>query len=375
MRYQKFTALLLMLIFIVVLLCSCLATPAAPSIEAAQPSAPTNTPAPSPSATQKPFLSTEEIEQHIVSFPALEYLPQSLYPEQTEEIHYIVIADHPDITLKICESFSRWIHESVKNLERMLQEEYSVDVAVLPTIEQPSWQLLSTVAFMYRQDKEQLARHFSRCITVSTQVVEQENKIDVSVNISANNDPSMLLEFVPIDETQDDIMRSVYLYCYLQTLYGDQFEPLKQSNIPTNNVTPLEVFPLQNTYEFWDGWLISRDGGKRMHTGTDILAPEGEKEIACVDSEVLSVGYNSGAGNYVVLRAADGTQYHYYHMVELSNYVQPGQQVLAGDVIGLVGSTGNSAANHLHFTVISSDGYYVNPYPMLEDVLKHQAAS
>ena len=54
-------------------------------------------------------------------------------------------------------------------------------------------------------------------------------------------------------------------------------------------------------------------------------------------------------------------------MVEKSKQVTEGQFVKQGDCIGLVGSTGNSAANHLHLTVVSPEFTYINPYDMFLD--------
>ena len=44
--------------------------------------------------------------------------------------------------------------------------------------------------------------------------------------------------------------------------------------------------------------------------------------------------------------------------------VKEGDTVRQGDVIGRVGNTGNSAANHLHLTIVTPDGRYVNPYDL-----------
>ena len=51
-------------------------------------------------------------------------------------------------------------------------------------------------------------------------------------------------------------------------------------------------------------------------------------------------------------------------MFELSTFVTEGQHVKQGQQIGRVGSTGNSAAYHLHVGVISPDNRYLNPYDL-----------
>jgi murein DD-endopeptidase MepM/ murein hydrolase activator NlpD len=69
-------------------------------------------------------------------------------------------------------------------------------------------------------------------------------------------------------------------------------------------------------------------------------------------------------GNFVIVRDAYGYEYHYYHMYELSTFVTEGQEVKQGQQIGRVGNTGNSDMYHLHVSVVSPDGKYLNPYDL-----------
>lgn len=82
------------------------------------------------------------------------------------------------------------------------------------------------------------------------------------------------------------------------------------------------------------------------HTGEDFPAPLGTPVYAVMDGVVappMPLGWN---GNAVVVGHAGGIHTHYAHLSAI--LVQPGQQVRAGDTIGLVGSTGNSSGPHLH---------------------------
>ena len=60
------------------------------------------------------------------------------------------------------------------------------------------------------------------------------------------------------------------------------------------------------------------------------------------------------------LTGASGTRYYYAH---LSAWEGSSRAVAQGDVVGYVGSTGNSGVNHLHFEVHPGGGIAVNPYP------------
>lgn len=86
------------------------------------------------------------------------------------------------------------------------------------------------------------------------------------------------------------------------------------------------------------------------HKGVDIAAPEGTSILAAHDGTVLISGWNDSYGNQVVLDNGAGLSTRYAHMVGTA--VSAGETVTAGQVIGYVGSTGDSTGNHLHFEVM-----------------------
>lgn len=91
-------------------------------------------------------------------------------------------------------------------------------------------------------------------------------------------------------------------------------------------------------------------GDTRFHSGTDLGAPMGTPVVAAFSGNVLTADFMQGYGLTVILSHQDGTQETLYaHLSEI--FVQPGDTVKQGDVIGRVGSTGNSTGPHLHFEV------------------------
>ena len=84
------------------------------------------------------------------------------------------------------------------------------------------------------------------------------------------------------------------------------------------------------------------------------------------------IGRDKVAGNYVIVKDDAGFEYHYYHMVRMTDFLAPGDRVQRGDVVGHVGNTGNSVANHLHLAIVSPDLTYINPYPVLKEVREMQ---
>ena len=98
--------------------------------------------------------------------------------------------------------------------------------------------------------------------------------------------------------------------------------------------------------------------GNAGHRGTDIPAPEGTPILAAHSGTVLVSGWNDSYGNRVLLDNGAGLSTRYAHMTQTA--VTAGEAVTAGQVIGYVGSTGDSTGNHLHFEVMQG-GVRVNP--------------
>ena len=92
--------------------------------------------------------------------------------------------------------------------------------------------------------------------------------------------------------------------------------------------------------------------GNAGHRGTDIPAPEGTPILAAHSGTVLVSGWNDSYGNQVLLDNGAGLSTRYAHMTQTA--VTAGEAVTAGQIIGYVGSTGDSTGNHLHFEVMQT---------------------
>ncbi len=95
-----------------------------------------------------------------------------------------------------------------------------------------------------------------------------------------------------------------------------------------------------------------------LHTGTDIVAPTGTLVHSAIAGTVSTVGEDQKRGRFVVVEHADGLETRYYHMSKV--IVGEDAAVEAGDLIGEVGSTGQSTGPHLHFE-IRENGKPVSP--------------
>ena len=102
--------------------------------------------------------------------------------------------------------------------------------------------------------------------------------------------------------------------------------------------------------------------GNAGHRGTDIPAPEGTPILAAHSGTVLVSGWNDSYGNQVLMDNGAGLSTRYAHMTQTA--VTAGEAVTAGQVIGYVGSTGDSTGNHLHFEVMQN-GVRMNPLELV----------
>lgn len=103
-------------------------------------------------------------------------------------------------------------------------------------------------------------------------------------------------------------------------------------------------------------------GTRRLHAGVDIGASSGTPIHAAKAGVVIHSGWRGGYGNAVLVEHEGGVVTLYAHMTRTA--AQVGQTVLGGDVIGYVGSTGNSTGPHLHLEV-RIGGEPVDPAPFL----------
>ncbi len=126
-----------------------------------------------------------------------------------------------------------------------------------------------------------------------------------------------------------------------------------------NSVLKNKVHYLTNDYK-------TRNSKYKNHNGIDLIGKNYAKDyiIAYDSGTVVKKGYDSSRG-YNVAIEHNGYQTLYYHMKKDSILVSVGEKVTKGQVIGYMGSSGNTTGAHLHFGV-QKDGKYVDPLPYLQ---------
>lgn len=104
-------------------------------------------------------------------------------------------------------------------------------------------------------------------------------------------------------------------------------------------------------------WGVGRDNGSRKHEGIDIMAAKQSPAVASANGVVTRVNENALGGKVVFLRPENAFYTLYYAHLD-SQMVAEGQRVNRGDLIGLVGNTGNAQTTvpHLHFGIYTNSG-------------------
>jgi murein DD-endopeptidase MepM/ murein hydrolase activator NlpD len=155
---------------------------------------------------------------------------------------------------------------------------------------------------------------------------------------------------------------SIADYNYLRTANNLSMGTRAYSHFQPGNSQP-SIWPV-------DGRLMGAFGQRTdpfsgegaFHTGVDISATTGTPVRATADGVVVFAQMFSGYGRLIRVNHGSGVETYYAHLSRV--YVQEGQDVRRGEVIGAVGSSGRVTAPHLHYEV-RLGGAPVNPYRYL----------
>jgi murein DD-endopeptidase MepM/ murein hydrolase activator NlpD len=126
-----------------------------------------------------------------------------------------------------------------------------------------------------------------------------------------------------------------------------------------------DAFPVQGPHTF--NMSAGRFGAGRAghtHEGQDVMARCGLPVVAARGGVVQAKGYDGNGGNYVVISdPLTGRGYAYMHF-RAPALVGRGETVQTGELIGVVGETGDATACHLHFEIWTAPGWYTGGHPI-----------
>lgn len=148
------------------------------------------------------------------------------------------------------------------------------------------------------------------------------------------------------------------------------------------------VFPILGAGGIGSPFGAPRDGGRRLHAGNDLFAPQLQPVVAVADGIVSRVGPDEGISGYrVAVTHDDGWTSFYIHLNNdtagtddgngrgIRPGLAEGDEVVAGQVIGWVGDSGNAegTTHHLHFELRDPDRIPVDPEASLRAAVRHKS--
>lgn len=226
----------------------------------------------------------------------------------------------------------------------------------LATLKQESQKTQASLELLKNETSDLLksAKNFRETLSGTLTSLGLQSVMSDSAGLQDNSDLSLLFA-VPDANTNMDVLAVKNLSNYL----SDVIQPVQEmgkvletqaafvSDIPS-------LWPIKGGY----GYVTMRFGQNRhpftqqwyIHTGIDLATgSSGSPIIATADGQVVTVEYDSGWGNYVIIKHKHGFYTRYAHLQSFS--VQRGQNVQQGQVIGYLGNTGISTGPHLHYEV------------------------
>ncbi len=225
-------------------------------------------------------------------------------------------------------------------------------------------------------------------------------KIESNLYLSAQEvglPEDALIEFVQLMGYSIDFQRQIQTGDQFKILFKQSFDVLSEKRIGLEEISYAELNVSDESYKFYrftdsegkvgyydekgqsarktlmktpiNGARLSSGFGMRkhpikgfsaMHKGVDFGAPTGTPIFAAGDGVLEKVGWINGYGRYILIRHNSTYKTAYAHMSGWAKGIRRGLRVYQGQIIGYVGSTGNSTGPHLHYEILIN-GRQVNP--------------
>ena len=294
----------------------------------------------------------------------------------------------------------------ITKIKKNLQKDYNLNnlktnLVIKFTIDETNNRKISNFLFpVSRTEQIQLTRNletdlFEKKIIITNlnkRIVFKEGKIKQSLYKTAtdlNIQPNIIIDFAGMYGFQVDFQRDIRMNDNFQIMY-EVFEDDNNKIFETGNIifADLKLSGKNNSLYYFDkkgskghydqngrsvkkalmktpinGARLSSaygmrkhpiDGYNKMHRGTDFAAPMGTPIMASGDGIVIRARWCGGGGNCIKLKHNSIYTTIYAHMKNFGRGIKEGVKVKQGQIIGYVGSTGNSTGPHLHYEVVKS---------------------
>jgi len=149
-----------------------------------------------------------------------------------------------------------------------------------------------------------------------------------------------------------------FRYTYPDTKQSDYFDSEGNSLRKEFLKSPIKFARISSRFRFRRLHPIHKV--YRSHFGVDYAAPIGTPVQATAEGKIISVGWNGASGRTIKIRHKNGYQTMYLHLRNYAQGIKKGINVKSGQIIGNVGSSGESTGPHLDYR-ITYRGRYINP--------------
>ncbi len=136
---------------------------------------------------------------------------------------------------------------------------------------------------------------------------------------------------------------------------------------PSWSDEPLDFRPPVSTMVVTSPFGVRIDpihGKQRFHAGVDVGAPLGTTVYATAPGTVVFAGWQGGFGRHIVIDHGRGVRSHYSHLEDI--FVDVGQSLDGGQIIGAVGASGRATGPHLHWAISNREGRFVDPLEAMD---------
>jgi len=304
---------------------------------------------------------------------------------------------------KILNNYSVPVGE-INKIKNILNKDYNLNnlktnLIIKFRIDESNNKKITTFLFpISRTEKIQLNRNLEKdffekktiITNLNKKIIFKEGKISQSLYktaINLNIQPNIIVEFARIYGFQIDFQRDIRKNDSFQIMY-EVFEDDNGKVFETGNVVyaDLKLSGINNSLYYFEkkgsqghydengksvkkalmktpinGARLSSsygmrkhpiDGYNKMHRGTDFAAPMGTPIMASGDGIITRARWCGGGGNCIKIKHNTTYETIYAHMKNFARGIKEGLRVKQGQIIGYVGSTGNSTGPHLHYEVI-----------------------
>lgn len=296
--------------------------------------------------------------------------------------------------------------EEILEIKKNLNSDYNLNnlktnLDIKFTFDQSNNKKITSFLFpVSRTEKIQLTRNldtniFEKKIIITNlnkKILFKEGKITESLYKTAvdlNVQPNIIIEFARIYGFQVDFQRDIRKNDNFQIMY-EVFQDDNSKTFETGNIifADLKLSGTNNSLYYFDkkgseghydqngksvekalmktpinGARLSSafgmrkhpiDGYNKMHRGTDFAAPMGTPIMASGSGVITRARWCGGGGNCVKIKHNSTYETIYAHMKNFAREIKEGSRVKQGQIIGYVGSTGNSTGPHLHYEVVEN---------------------